>query len=83
MKIVFGLSLIAALAGALLMLNAALSSGSTDFFRRVARSGEHGIRVNQESRLQYLQQRTLCRRNPSTLPQEMTRRRFLLYDSQG
>jgi hypothetical protein len=81
-KIVFGPSLIAALAGALLMLNATLSSGSTDLFRRVARSGEHGFRVNQESRIQYLQPRTLRRRNPSSLPQEMTRRRFLLYDSQ-
>jgi hypothetical protein len=48
-------SLIAALAGAPLMLNAAQSSGPTDFIRSVARSGQHGIRVNQESRLQYLE----------------------------
>jgi hypothetical protein len=37
-KIISGLSLMAALACVLLMLNAALSSRSTDFFRRVVRS---------------------------------------------
>jgi hypothetical protein len=38
--------------------------------------------MSQESRLQYLQQRNLRRRNSLRLPQETIRRRILLYDSQ-
>jgi hypothetical protein len=82
MKIVFGRLLIAAPAIALSVLNAAAIVVLYRLLSTRARSGRYGLLMSQESRLQYLQQRTLRRRNPLRLPQRMTRRRIPLYDSQ-